>query len=112
MNLSEFLNADITIDDVKCSIKTLAYGKSAGNDGLNAEFYKCTTEIFPPFLCRLFNNILTTGIVPDSWGESIVCPVYKAGPQYDPNNYRGISITTTMYKIFFKYYKSTLVSLG
>ena len=37
---------------------------------------------------------------PDSWGESIVCPVYKAGPQYDPNNYRGISITTTMYKIF------------
>ena len=101
MNLSEFLNADITIDDVKCSIKRLASGKSAGNDGLNAEYYKCTTEIIAPFLCRLFNNILTTGIVPDSWGESIVCPVYKAGPQYDPNNYRGLSITTTMYKCFF-----------
>jgi len=38
---------------------------------------------------------------PDSWGERIVCPVYKAGPQNDPNNYRGISITTTttMYTI-------------
>ena len=37
---------------------------------------------------------------PDSWGESIVCPVYKAGPQNDSNNYRGISITTTMYTIY------------
>ena len=33
-------------------------------------------------------------------GEVIVCPIYKAGPQYDPNKYRGMSITTTMYTIF------------
>ena len=79
----------------------MAYGKSAGNDGLlNVEFYKCTTEIIVPFLCRLFKNILTTGKFPDSWGEIIVCPIYKAGLQYDPNKYRGISITTTMYTIF------------
>ena len=31
----EFLNADITIDAVKFSIKRLASGKSAGTDGLN-----------------------------------------------------------------------------
>ena len=88
---------------LKFQLKDWHLGKSAGNDGLN-KFYKCTTEI-APFLCRLFNNILTTGMFPGSWGESIVCPVYKAGHQYDPTNYRGISITT---KIFFKYYKSTV----
>ena len=47
-------------DDVKFSIKRLASVKSAGND----EFDKCATEIIAPFLCRLFNNILTTGMFP------------------------------------------------
>lgn len=65
---NEFLNAGISsqFDAVKISIDKPASGKSAGNDGLNAEFYKSTINFIAPILCRLFNKVLSTGVFPDS----------------------------------------------
>ena len=57
----EFLNAEMTIDEVLRSISKLPVGKSPGNDGVSSEFYKCTSDILGPLLCNLFNSILSTG---------------------------------------------------
>lgn len=81
-------------------ISKLGLNKSPGNDGLGAEFYVHTRNDIAPVLCSLFNKILSTGSFPKSWGESVICPLRKSGPKSDPNNYRGISLTTTLYKIF------------
>ena len=48
----------------------------------------------------LCNKILTSGNFRITWGQSIICPVYKSGSFSVPSNYRGISIANTMYKIF------------
>ena len=37
---------------------------------------------------------------PKSFGESVLCPIHKSGPTNDPNNFRGIALINTMYKIF------------
>jgi hypothetical protein len=37
--------------------------------------------------------------LPDQWNESINVPVHKKGDKTDPNNYRGISLLSTSYKI-------------
>lgn len=94
------LNTCITVEEVIFSIDKLSLGKSCGNDGICSEFYKYTKDDISPILCTLFNKIFATGQFPYTWGESVICPVYKSGITSDPNNYRGISITTTMYKIF------------
>lgn len=96
----EFLNTCITLDEVISSINKLALGKSCGNDGIGSEFYKYTAHDIGPALCTLFNKIFDTGQFPISWGESVICPIFKTGMTSNPNNYRGISITSTMYKIF------------
>ena len=95
-----YLNSEITIDEILQSISKLGVNKSPGNDGICSEFYIHTKNEIAPILCSLFNKILSTGTFPKSWGESIICPLHKSGPKNDPNNYRGISLTTTMYKIF------------
>ena len=48
----------------------------------------------------MFNNILETKEFPSSWGKSIICPIHKSGSTHMPENYRGISLTNTIYKIF------------
>ena len=52
------------------------------------------------FLTKLFNNIFTSGFVPESWGLSIVCPIPKKGSRTNPNNFRGVSLINSMCKSF------------
>jgi hypothetical protein len=37
--------------------------------------------------------------MPDEWKEPIIVPLQKTGDKTDCNNYRGISLLSTSYKI-------------
>ena len=62
------------------------------------------------FLNVVFNNIFSSGNIPDSWGKSIIWPLHKNGSLYDPNNFRGIASINTICKIFTKILVSRLDS--
>jgi hypothetical protein len=38
--------------------------------------------------------------LPEEWKESFIVPIHKKGDKTDCNNYRGISLLPTTYKIF------------
>ena len=99
-NTDDILNEEITIEEIISTIKSLKTGKSAGLDMISAEFYKNTATDIAPILKDVFNRILDSGVCPKSFGEAILCPLHKSGPTSDPNNFRGISLVNTMYKIF------------
>ena len=59
---------------------------------------KRTLEIAPIFTI-LFSKSVTTGIVPSDWRTVHVSPVYKKGQNYNPENYRPISLTCICCKL-------------
>ena len=64
------------------------------------QFLKKTCSEIAPILKDLFNYILDTGDSPQSFGETVLCPMHKSGSTQDPNIFRGIALINTMYKIF------------
>ena len=59
----------------------------------------------PPFLVsiytKLFNVVLDTGIIPETWTTGIIIPVYKnKGCPTDPDNFRAITLISCLSKLF------------
>ncbi len=49
---------------------------------------------------KLFNVILRVGYFPDIWNQGLITPIFKNGDKFDPNNYRGICVSSNLGKLF------------
>ena len=98
---NEFLNAPFNENEVRSVLSSLKSGKAAGPDCLINEFFKCSSSVTSKLLMKMFNVILVSGYLPDSWSSGWIVPIYKnKGSKIDPNNYRGISLINCICKIF------------
>ena len=96
-----YLNNDFTVEEIIVAINNLKTNKACGMDQLINEFFKCSSYRIAPILCKLFNVVLNTGIIPDDWCVGIINPIFKGkGENSDPNNYRGISLLSCFGKLF------------
>jgi len=100
--LSDSCNLDIpfTCKEIKVGIKRLKNGKSAGLDLILNEFIKAGSNILITTLTKLFNKILNSGKFPKVWNISLLTSIYKSGDPSDCGNYRGISLTSCLGKLF------------
>jgi hypothetical protein len=54
-----------------------------------------------PVFVKVFNIVFHRGIVPNSWSEGYICPIYKnKGDPNNVDNYRGITILSCYGKLF------------
>jgi hypothetical protein len=99
----------VTYSEAKRAIDHLKCGKSTGIDNIPSEILKCE-KLLPP-LCALFDTSLKIGIFPSMWSKSVISPIPKRGkdPRI-PNNTRGISLVSTVYKIFATILNNRLVA--
>jgi len=58
---------------------------------------------------KLITSIWKKEKLPEEWKESIIVPIHKKGDKTDGNNYRGISLLPTTYKILFNILLSRLI---
>ena len=77
-------------------------GKSADDDGLSAEHFKNGPLLLFIKLSSLFNSMLSHGFVPRQFRYGTIIPIIKDknGNASDVNNYRGITISPLISKIF------------
>ena len=100
----------ITEKEINAAIKTLKNNKSAGFDSIINEMLKHSQVYLLKCFKKLFNKVLGTGKFPELWAKGFIVPIYKNGPKDDPNNYRGITIGSSVGKLFSKILNTRLVN--
>jgi hypothetical protein len=99
IHVAEPLVPEPSLVEVEIAIGKLQHYKSPGTDQIPAELIKAGGEILRSEIHRLIYSIWSKEELPQQWKESIIVPIHKKGYKTDCNNYRGISLFSTAYKI-------------
>ena len=94
------LDRPIVEEEIIKVFKKSKNGKSAGLDSLTKDIIWCLFETHPTIVLRFFNNILNTGIFPQTWRVALIVLVHKKGHITELDNYRGISLLSVLSKLF------------
>ena len=91
---------DFSMQKIRSFLKQVMPSKAAGPDGIHGMVLKhCALGLAYP-LSKLFQVSYNTGIIPQEWKDANVVPVHKKGTKIDVENYRPISLTCLIMKIF------------
>ena len=85
---------------LKCLNLKGKHEKSTGLDNLPSKMLKIAAGVLAPSLAFLFNQSISSGIVPTEWKLARVTPIFKKGKRQDINNYRPISMIPAVTKVF------------
>jgi hypothetical protein len=99
---------DYVLSKLCLGIGNLKIYKSPGTDQIPAELIKARCEILCSEIQRFICSIWNKEELPQQWKESIILPSHTKGDKTDCNNYRGISLLSTAYKILFNILLATL----
>jgi hypothetical protein len=61
-------------------------------------------------LTNLFITISDLEQTPSDWQKGIIIPIHKSASMYDLNNYRGITLTSNVYKIYASIMENTIMA--
>ena len=98
--LDDILNAPIKLEETLASLKRMKTNKAAGTDGIPVELYKYCGDILSQPLTALFNHVMNTSSYPGAWCEGVINPLHKRESPAVPENYRNITVTPAIGKIF------------
>jgi hypothetical protein len=104
IHTAEPLVPEPTLVEVEIAIGKLKSYKSPDTDQIPAKLIKARGETLYSEIHRCICPIWNKEELPQQWKESIVIPIYKKGDKTDCNNYPGISLLSTAYKICLKFF--------
>ena len=90
----------ITDNDTQKAIDKLENKSSSGHDGISNKLLKLLKMELSKSLTLIINQMITTGIFPDSFKISKITPLFKKGDVSLLSNYRPISLLPKISKIF------------
>ena len=99
---------EITPQMIKDEINKLKPSTSAGPGGYSNRFLKDYKEELAEPLSIVFKELLTSNAVPDKWKLAHVVPIFKKGSKGDPGNYRPVSLTCVVGKLFERLIKTAI----
>uniref|UniRef100_A0A8C5MT82 Reverse transcriptase domain-containing protein n=1 Tax=Leptobrachium leishanense TaxID=445787 RepID=A0A8C5MT82_9ANUR len=90
----------LTQDKVLQKLNNVNVNKAPGPDGIHPRVLRelCVEICKPLFL--IFQDSFLSGIVPEDWRKADVVPIFKKGLKFVPGNYRPVSLTSVVGKVF------------
>ena len=101
-DIDDFSRDTITAVEIQKGINTLNSGKTPGLDGVTKEHLVYAGNKMVEILVVLFNWIVLVEYIPLNFRRGVQIPLYKGKntPIVEVNNYRGITLLSTLNKLF------------
>ena len=96
------LGTPFTRAEYLIGVSSLANNKATSFDKISNEILKVSKLVIAGPILRLFNAILSSGSYPAQWKLDILSPLHKSGEKNDPNNFRGVAVSSCLGKLFNK----------
>ena len=90
----------ISDEEFDTKISKLKANKAPGIDNIQNEILKVGKDFIKRHLKPLFNRILRTGKYPLLWSFRLTVPVHKKDDPSKGENYRGITLQSSLSKLF------------
>ena len=97
-------DVDISFDRVQHELRSLDCFKSYGPDGVHPKLLKSLADdsSFVIAVVKLFRKCTDTGKLPQVWKSANLSALFKNGSKTDPLNYRPVSLTCILCKVYEK----------
>ncbi|CAB3989406.1 Hypothetical predicted protein [Paramuricea clavata] len=99
---TQFTIQNVSLTKVYKLLSTIKTSKSAGHDRIPGKLLRDAAEVIAPSLSAIFNASINTGIFPEDFKIAIISPIHKTGSKTNCDNYRPISVLSSVAKIYEK----------
>jgi hypothetical protein len=102
---------DITFsqEDIISAIKEIGTHSSSAESDIPAVVLKQCAEVLSYPILLIWRDSLESGVVPKNFKKQIITPVFKKGSRAKASNYRPISLTSHLIKIFERVLRKHIV---
>lgn len=87
-------------EEIKRVVRKLKDEKAVGEDGIMNEVWKYGGEEVEKSLWKICNREWEGEGWPEGWKEGVVVPIVKRGVRARVEDYRGVTLTQTAYKVY------------
>ena len=108
-NSTELYDIKFTAKEIEEAINELSENSSAGPDGIPAILLKKCKETISVPLAIILRKSLDEGKIPENLKMAYVTPIHKGGSRQKPENYRPVSITSHVMKIYERVVKKEVM---
>ena len=107
-NVTPTCDVTVTVKQMEKALRELNPAKSPGPDEIHPKvLHEACSELAEP-LKLLFDRTLVEGKLPLDWKKAEVKPIFKKGDRSNPGNYRPVSLTSLVCKLFEGFIRDSL----
>uniref|UniRef100_A0A914N089 Reverse transcriptase domain-containing protein n=2 Tax=Meloidogyne TaxID=189290 RepID=A0A914N089_MELIC len=97
----------LTVENI---LENLPNKNSNSPDDIPYILLKSCSKILSPTITEIFRIILDNRTIPEIWRQSYIIPIFKKGEINDPANYRPISVTCTLCRVFERIISTQIIN--
>ncbi len=101
----------VSEDEFRRELKRVNVRKPAGHDGITGRVLRSCTDQLAGLFTSIFNESLATSVVPTSFKKSVIIPVPKNSKHSCLNDYRPVTLTSIVMKVFERLLQNHLCNL-